>query len=108
MHITQISQDFSVSPQITAADVAEIANAGFKSIICNRPDFEEPTQPVFNDIANAAHEAGLKIAHIPITAMPLPAQISEMANAISELPKPIFAYCRSGNRSSILFHAANA
>ena len=45
MHITQISQDFSVSPQITAADVAEIANAGFKSIICNRPDFEEPTQP---------------------------------------------------------------
>ena len=47
MHITQISQDFSVSPQITAADVAEIANAGFKSIICNRPDFEEPTQPVF-------------------------------------------------------------
>jgi len=71
MQITQISQDFSVSPQITTADVTEIANAGFKSIICNRPDFEE------------------------------------MANAISELPKPIFAYCRSGNRSSILFHAAN-
>ena len=42
MHITQISKDFSVSPQITAADVTEIANAGFKSIICNRPDFEKP------------------------------------------------------------------
>ncbi|ERL96728.1 TIGR01244 family protein [Rhodobacteraceae bacterium HIMB11] len=108
MHITQISKDFSVSPQITAADVTEIANAGFKSIICNRPDFEEPTQPVFNDIANAAHDAGLKTAHVPITAMPTPAQIKEMANAIAELPKPIFAYCRSGNRSSILFHAANA
>ena len=108
MHITQISQDFSVSSQITAADVTEIANAGFKSIICNRPDFEEPTQPVFNDIANAAQYAGLKTAHVPITAMPTPAQIKEMADAISKLPKPIFAYCRSGNRSSILFHAANA
>ena len=107
MHITQISDDFSVSSQITPADVAEIANAGYKSIICNRPDFEEPTQPMFNDIANAAHDAGLKSAHVPITGMPTPAQISEMANAISELPKPIFAYCRSGNRSSILFHAAN-
>ncbi|NDH74252.1 MAG: hypothetical protein EBY53_06945 [Rhodobacteraceae bacterium] len=54
-----------------------------------------------------SHDAGLKTAHVPITAMPMPAQIKEMANAISELPKPIFAYCRSGNRSSILFHAAN-
>jgi len=73
MQITQISQDFSVSPQITTADVTEIANAGFKSIICNRPDFEEPTQPVFNDIASAAHDAGLKTAHVPITTMPMPA-----------------------------------
>ena len=107
MHLTKISQDFSVSSQITAADVTEIANAGFKSIICNRPDFEESTQPMFNDIAKAAHDAGLKTEYLPITAMPLPEQITEMANAISELPKPIFAYCRSGNRSSILFHAAN-
>ena len=65
MHITQISQDFSVSPQITAADVTEIANAGFKSIICNRPDFEEPRQPVFNDIANAAHDAGIENGACP-------------------------------------------
>ncbi len=106
MHITQISQDFSISAQIITADVTKIADAGFKSIICNRPDFEEPTQPVFNDIANAAHDAGLKTAHVPITAMPMPAQVTEMAHAISELPKPILAYCRSGNRSSILFHAA--
>jgi len=107
MQITDISQDFSVSPQISTTDVEEIAKAGFKSIICNRPDFEEPAQPVFNDIANAAHAAGLKTAHVPIKTMPMPAQIAEMAQAIAELPKPIFAYCRSGNRSSVLFHAAN-
>jgi len=98
MQITQISQDFSVSPQITTADVTEIANAGFKSIICNRPDF---------DIASAAHDAGLKTAHVPITTMPMPAHIKEMANAISELPKPIFAYCRSGSHHQYMAGSSN-
>ena len=46
MQITQISQDFSVSPQITTADVTEIANAGFKSIICNRPNCRNPFLPI--------------------------------------------------------------
>ena len=107
MNITQITRDFSVSPQIKLADIHEIAKSGFKSIICNRPDFEEASQPKFSEIASAAADAGLQSVHVPVSAMPVTAQIAEMAEALVSLPKPIFAYCRTGNRSSALFHAVN-
>lgn len=42
MDIKQLSTNYAVSPQIDAADVVAIARAGFKTIICNRPDMEVP------------------------------------------------------------------
>ena len=40
MEFRKINDDITVSPQITAADLAGIAAAGYRSIICNRPDGE--------------------------------------------------------------------
>ena len=40
MDIRKITDEFSVSPQIRVADVAAIAAAGFRAVICNRPDGE--------------------------------------------------------------------
>ena len=39
--LTQIDNNFSSSPQIDVDDLAEIKAAGFKSVICNRPDDED-------------------------------------------------------------------
>jgi sulfide:quinone oxidoreductase len=38
---------FAVAPQISPEDVQAIAAAGYKSIICNRPDDEGDGQPSF-------------------------------------------------------------
>ncbi|OZB14271.1 MAG: TIGR01244 family protein, partial [Hyphomonas sp. 34-62-18] len=38
--IRRVTPDFAVAPQISEADVEEIAAAGFKTIIANRPDGE--------------------------------------------------------------------
>ena len=40
MEAKKISDGLSVSPQISADDIKEIARLGFRSIICNRPDGE--------------------------------------------------------------------
>ena len=40
MDIRRITDSYSVSPQIDADDMAEIASRGFTTIICNRPDDE--------------------------------------------------------------------
>lgn len=60
MDIKKISEKVSVTPQITVADMAAIKVAGFKAIICNRPDGEGSDQPMFGEIEAAAKEAGIE------------------------------------------------
>ena len=37
----KVTETLSVSPQIQDQDVAAIAAAGFRAILCNRPDGED-------------------------------------------------------------------
>jgi sulfide:quinone oxidoreductase len=40
--------------------------AGFRSIICNRPDGEGNDQPTFSEIEEAARAAGLEAYYMPV------------------------------------------
>lgn len=104
MDIRQIDNDYSVSGQITVEDLDQIKALGFKSIVCNRPDEEEPGQPHFSDIAAKAEELGLTIRHIPVGRMGLtPDGVSEMVDALEDFQKPMLGYCRSGARSTAIY-----
>jgi uncharacterized protein (TIGR01244 family) len=107
MEPRKINDAYSVSGQILADEVAGIAAAGFKSIICNRPDNEQPGQPSHAEIEAAAKKAGLQFRHIPaISGALTPENVDDTAEALAELPGPVFAYCRSGARSSNLYMLA--
>lgn len=108
MEYRPITDDFSVSGQISADQISTIKAAGFKSIICNRPDHEQAGQPTADEIREAAEEAGLTFRHIPvISGQPAtPEDVAAMAAALDEMEGPVFAYCRSGARSTNLFIAA--
>ncbi|MFT8675399.1 MAG: TIGR01244 family sulfur transferase [Acetobacter sp.] len=108
MTFHSLSPDFAVSAQITADDIPAIRDAGFKTVICNRPDGEEPGQPTTQSIGAAAQAAGLSFIAIPVAAGHGPSSdaIIETQEAINTLPGPIFAYCRSGNRSAQLWTQA--
>lgn len=102
-----LSDTLTVSPQIQAADVAALVAAGFRSILCNRPDGEEPGQPAFATIAAAAETARVPVAHLPVVAGAItPDQVAAFADLLDRLPKPIFAYCRSGGRCEMLWTQA--
>ena len=66
MDIKTINARLSVGPQITPAEVTELARRGYHTIICNRPDNEDPGQPSFAEIAAAAGAQGLEAHHIPV------------------------------------------
>jgi len=106
--VQQLSADVCVAPQLDPAAMAWAAQAGFKSIINNRPDFEGgPDQPTSAAIETAALAAGLRYAHLPVSpAVQTPEQIARFAELLAELPKPLLAFCRSGTRSGKLYHAA--
>ena len=104
MDIRKINDDISVSPQIALADLPAIKAAGFETIICNRPDGEEPGQPSFAETQQAAQAAGLKTAFLPIASgVFLPEDFMAFRQALQDLPKPISVYCRSGTRSCFLW-----
>ena len=108
MKYQSIAPDFAVTGQITLSDIPAIKEAGFKTVICNRPDGEEPGQPSAQSIGEAAAAAGLSFIAIPVVSGQAPSSdaIIEMQEAINTLPGPIFAYCRSGNRSAQLWTIA--
>lgn len=105
MEIRQITEDYSVAPQIGIEHVPLIKAAGFKSIISNRPDAEDGAV-VHTEIEAAAREAGLEFRYIPVISGQMTQDnVSEQAAALDALPKPVLAYCRSGTRCSNLFAA---
>lgn len=105
--ISQLSEGVSVSPQLAVEDVAEVAKAGFKSLIINRPDFEGgPSQPASADVMAAARAAGLQVEYQPvISGQMTPENVQRFAQLLDELPAPVLAYCRTGTRCANLYKA---
>jgi uncharacterized protein (TIGR01244 family) len=107
MEYRQITDEYAVAGQIAPEDIAAIKAAGFRSIICNRPDDEQPGQPTATEIAVAAAAADLIFRHIPFTSGQMTDEdVEKMAEALDEIPGPVFAFCRSGARSTNIFMAA--
>jgi sulfide:quinone oxidoreductase len=109
MDIRPLSNEISVSPQITAADMAAIADAGFHSIICNRPDGEGADQPGYAEVARSATEHGLQVRYLPAESGKVTdEQGAAFGKLMAELPKPVLAYCRTGMRSTTMWALAEA
>jgi uncharacterized protein (TIGR01244 family) len=106
--VQQLSADVCVAPQLDTAAMAWAVQAGFKSVVNNRPDFEGgPDQPTSAAMEAAARAAGLQYAYLPVQpAAQTPEEIARFAELLAELPKPILAFCRSGARSGKLYRAA--
>jgi uncharacterized protein (TIGR01244 family) len=103
MDLREINDEYAVSPQISVEDVDQLHALGYKSIVCHRPDDEDPGQPDFALIAARAKALGMETAHIPVSGPPSPEAVRAMVDALDELPKPMLGYCRSGNRSTIIY-----
>jgi uncharacterized protein (TIGR01244 family) len=106
--VQQLSADVCVAGQLDPAAMAWAAQAGFRSVINNRPDFEGgPEQPTSAAMQAAALAAGLHYAWLPVAPQMQTAQeIARFAELLNELPKPVLAYCRSGARSGKLYRGA--
>jgi len=104
MELKRISPKVTVCPQITAADVAAIKAAGFRAIICNRPDGEGADQPGFSEIDAAARAAGIEARYVPVKAgMVSDADVAAFGDALAGVQRPVVAYCRTGTRSATLW-----
>ena len=104
MDIKKVTDEFSVSGQITVDDLATLAARGVRSLICNRPDGEAADQPNVTEIEAAAGAAGITVHFQPVISSELNEQdVADFLAALERLPAPVHAYCRTGTRSLTLW-----
>ena len=107
MDVKRINDHISVSGQISPEDIAALKAQGYTTIINNRPDGEAPDQPAAIEIEAAAKAAGLGYHHIPLGRTGVTAEMVEQTKAALEQSEgPVFAFCRSGTRSTWLWALA--
>ena len=90
-----------VSGQVAPHEVAGLAKTGVTMLVNNRPDGEEPGQPLAGEIEAAAQAAGIAYRFVPILRGIGPADIQSMQEAMNEAGDgAVLAFCRSGSRSA--------
>ena len=90
------------SPQLAPEALVDLAAAGIRQIISNRPDGEDPGQPTAAEMETAARTAGLSFVWIPVSGMPEPSQTEAVSGALAD-GLPTVMFCRSGTRSAMVW-----
>jgi uncharacterized protein (TIGR01244 family) len=105
----QLDEKTLVNGQISPDDVAELKALGVTLIINNRPDGEDAGQPESDDIEAAARAAGIDYRHVPIARGLGPSDVEAMREAMHSVGDgKLFAFCRSGNRSTLAWAVAKS
>ena len=108
MKLAEVTDTFTVSPQLQPGDMSELANAGFRTVICNRPDGEEPGQPAVVSLREAAEGVGMAFHHIPVSGGAFPSEaLIAFRQVREEADGKVIAFCRTGTRSITLDALAN-
>lgn len=108
MDLRQLTPDLAVSAQILPEDLPALAEAGFRVLINNRPDDEVGPDIDHTAMQAAAEAAGFSYVYNPFSPGHItPGMITQQTEAL-ELAGPKLAYCRSGNRSTVLWALSRA
>jgi uncharacterized protein (TIGR01244 family) len=104
MDLRQITKTYSVTPQIAPEDVATLAQMGVKTLICNRPDMENPPALQAAAIQAEAEAHGIDFVFNPFQGHTMTQDhVEEQHDAIADAEGPVVAYCASGNRSTVVW-----
>lgn len=104
MSYMKLTDTIAVAGQISAEQVSEIAAAGFRVLVNNRPDGEDAGQPAGSEIEAAALAAGLEYHYLPVSGRDFPGpDVERMAMLLDDSSRPVFAFCRTGTRCANLW-----
>jgi uncharacterized protein (TIGR01244 family) len=107
MQTLRITPALVVADQIDERDVEALASAGFKSVICNRPDSEGGTPS--ERIRAACEQHGLKFFYQPVEFSRLQVRDGDaFGQILQQCEEPALGYCRSGRRTTALWAIAAA
>lgn len=106
--IKWVDERFATAGQVRPEDLRALADQGFNTIVCVRPDREEANQPAFQEIATVAASLGLVARHIPIQSAPAQDDVADFAVIMRDSKGLVLGYCRSGARAGKLYEAVRS
>ena len=109
MIIRQLTPELSVADQLTMDNLEAVKEAGFKAVICNRPDEEGEPHADADSMAQKADALGLEFRYLPVNGSNITGtDVAQHGALLSELPRPVLTYCRSGARCAKLWVLSEA
>ncbi len=109
MIIRQLTTELSVADQLTVDDLEAVKEAGFNAVICNRPDEEGEPHADADSMAQKANSLGLEFRYLPVNGANMTDNdVAQHAALLSEVPRPVLTYCRSGARCAKLWALSEA
>lgn len=109
MDIRPLTETYAVAPQLLPEEMVAAHNAGYTTIICNRPDAEIAPELSAQTMRAAAEAAGLTFVLNPVVSGAITMDnVTIQADALRAASGPVLAYCASGNRSSVVWALAHA
>ncbi|SEH91171.1 TIGR01244 family sulfur transferase [Paracoccus alkenifer] len=109
MDLRQLTDDLAVAPQIEPEDIRRLADAGYTTVIANRPDSELEPSHHSRRMAELAAQAGIAFHYVPIMPGQLgPEQVQALRDIVENAEGKVLAYCRSGTRSTMAWALGQA
>lgn len=109
MNVMKISDDVTVGPQPSEADLAKLPADGFRAVVNFRADGEEDQPLPPSAEGDQVRASGLEYLHLPVSTESLgPELVDRFRARYADLPKPVYAHCKSGKRAGamVMMHAA--
>ena len=109
MIIRKLTPDLAVADQLTLDDLDAVKDAGYKAVVCNRPDEEGESHAEADAMAKKANMLGLEFRYLPVNGGDITDRdVEQHAAILAEVPAPALTYCRSGTRCAKLWALAEA
>ncbi|MBD3675372.1 MAG: protein tyrosine phosphatase family protein [Planctomycetaceae bacterium] len=105
----KINDQISVGPQPSESDLQQLSQQGFKTVVNFRTEGEEdqPLSPATE--GDKVQAIGMEYLSIPVSMKSMGAElVDQFRDQYPELPKPVFAHCKSGKRAGamVMMHVA--
>ncbi|WP_153557421.1 beta-lactamase hydrolase domain-containing protein [Roseimaritima sediminicola] len=105
----KINDQVTVAAQPSESEIRQLGQQGFKTVVNFRTDGEDD-QPLPPDAeAAVVKQAGLEYLHVPVSMNSMgPDVVDRFREAYADLPKPVYAHCKSGKRAGamVMMHMA--
>jgi sulfide:quinone oxidoreductase len=103
-HLMDLAPGLTAAGALSGDDIEELAKAGVKTVINNRPDNEDAGQLAADEARRLCAARGIAYHHIPFVAATLTRDdIDTFEQVLASAAHPVVAHCRSGTRSTMIW-----